>query len=165
MAKGVKGSGKAKAVKETPSAKATKPTNSVSAKAPRKPYPALEERISMGNASIAKLAALCESRGKLIEKTEATLAERKTALARVTADLEKAKAKQEKLLLLKDKKAGTAKTPAQKLSAEERKATRQAAMAAAREAKKEKKAKMAQLLEKLDQSGLTLDEVIDKLEK
>ena len=86
-------------------------------------------------------------------------------LARIATDLEKAKAKQEKLLALRQKKAEKSASPARKLSAEERKAARVAAMAAAREAKKAKNAKMAQLLEKLDQSGITLDEVIDKLEK
>lgn len=54
---------------------------------------------------------------------------------------------------------------APKLSPEARKGARIAAMATAREAKKAKKAKLAQLMEKLDQSGLTLDEALEKLEK
>ena len=91
-----------------------------------------------------------------------TLEERKEALARVTADLEKTKAKHAKLLVRKNDKSEIA---APKLSPEARKAARIAAMATAREAKKAKKAKLAQLMEKLDQSGLTLDEALEKLEK
>jgi len=134
-------------------------------KTPRKPYPALDERVSLSETAIAKLTALYESREKLVKKTETTLTERKTVLARIASDLEKAKAKQEKLLALRQKKANKPAAPAQKLSAEERKAARVVAMAAAREAKKAKNAKMAQLLEKLDQTGITLDEVIEKLDK
>lgn len=152
----------------TKPASAKKPTVTstadTSAKAARKPYPSLDERIKLGESAISKLTSLYESREKLVQKTEATLTERKTVLARIALDLEKAKAKQEKLLALQQKKGDKPAAPAKKLSAEERKAARVAAMAAAREAKKAKNAKMAQLLEKLDQSGITLDEVIDKLD-
>ena len=165
MARGVKGSGKVNPKGRGKAAPTVASEQAGATKAPRKPYPTLEERIAMGNAAVSRLTALCESRGKLIEKTEAALAERKEALARVTADLEKTKAKQDKLLLLKDKKSDASSTPAQKLSAEERKAARLAAVVAAREAKKARKEKMDQLMEKLDQSGLTLDEAFEKLEK
>lgn len=146
-------------VQPTPALAATRPT-----KASRKPYPSIDERIIMSNTAIARLSVLSESRGKLIEKMEATLAERKDALVRIIDDLEKAKAKREKLLLQKNKKSEpSVPNMAHKLSAEERKAARLIAVSAAREAKKANKAKMAQLMEKLDQSGLTLDEVIEKL--
>ena len=170
MPRGVKGSGKSKIAVGIIKGKATTESTvekviAAPIKAPRKPYPTFDERIAVGNAAVLRLTALCESRGKLIEKTEAALAERKEALARVTADLEKTKAKQDKLLLLKDKKSDASSTPAQKLSAEERKAARLAAVVAAREAKKARKEKMDQLMEKLDQSGLTLDEAFEKFEK
>lgn len=54
----------------------------------------------MGDEAIGKLNALYEPREKLVQKTEVTLTERKTVLARIERDLEKAKAKQEKLLAL-----------------------------------------------------------------
>ena len=165
MARGVKGSGKGNPKGSGKAVPMVASEQAGATKTPRKLYPTLEERIAMGNAAVSRLTALYESRGKLIEKTEAALAERKEALARVTADLEKTKAKQDKLLLLKDKKSDASSTPAQKLSAEERKAARLATMATAREAKRAKKARIAQLMDKLDQSGLTLDEAIEKLEK
>lgn len=178
MARGIKGSGKTakttsnadKKPKATKPASAKKPAvtstpDTAAAKAARKPYPSLDERIKLGESAISKLTSLYESREKLVQKTEATLTERKTVLARIATDLEKAKAKQEKLFALQQKKTNKPAASAKKLSAEERKAARQAAVAAAREAKKAKSAKMAQLLEKLDQSGLTLDEMINKLEK
>ncbi len=117
----------------------------------------------MSNTAISRMTTLSESRQMLIVKTEEALAERRDALVRIDADLEKAKAKREKLLLQKNKKSESSVPDTHKLSAEERKAARLAAMSAAREAKKANKAKMAQLMEKLDQSGLTLDEVIEKL--
>ena len=167
MPRGVKGSGKSKIAVGIIKGKATtEPTVekviAAPIKAPRKPYPTFDERIASSEAAITKLLALCESRGKLIEKTEATLVERKEALARVTADLEKAKAKHAKLLVRKNDKSEIA---APKLSPEARKAAKIAAMATAREAKKAKKAKLAQLMDKLEQTGLTLDEALEKLEK
>jgi len=174
MPRGIKGSGKqgkneGKTIKKAMPVQPTavQPTAALATtmptKASRKPYPSIDERITMSNAAIARLMALSESRQKLIVKAEEALAERRDALVRIEADLEKAKAKREKLLLQKNKKSETSASDSHKLSAEERKAARLAAMSAAREAKKANKAKMAQLMEKLDQSGLTLDEVIEKL--
>ena len=167
MPRGAKGSGKSTNAVGITKGKATtvstvEKETATTMKAPRKPYPTIEERIALSEAAITKLTALCESRGNLIEKTKVTLEERKEALARVTADLEKTKAKHAKLLVRKNDKSEIA---APKLSPEARKAARIAAMATAREAKKAKKAKLAQLMEKLDQSGLTLDEALEKLEK
>ena len=167
MLRGVKSSGKSTNAAVTAKDKATteltvEKETATTMKAPRKPYPTIEERIALSEAAITKLTALCESRGNLIEKTKVTLEERKEALARVTADLEKTKAKHAKLLVRKNDKS---EIVAPKLSPEARKAARIAAMATAREAKKAKKAKLAQLMEKLDQSGLTLDEAFEKLEK
>ena len=167
MPRGAKGSGKSTNAVGITKGKATtvstvEKETATTMKAPRKPYPTIEERIALSEAAITKLTALSESRGNLIEKTKVTLEERKEALARVTADLEKAKAKHAKLLVRKNEKSGMA---APKLSPEVRKGARIAAMATAREAKKAKKAKLAQLMEKLDQSGLTLDEAFEKLEK
>ena len=167
MPRGVKGSGKStKAVGITKGKATTVSTvekvTAAPIKTPRKPYPTFEERIALSEAAITKLLALCESRKCLINKTEVALAERKVALARMTADLEKAKAKHAKLLVRKNEKSGMA---APKLSPEARKAARIAAMATAREAKKAKKAKLAQLMDRLEQTGLTLDEAFEKLEK
>lgn len=167
MPRGVKGSGKSTNAAVTARDKATteSTTEKVTAttmKALRKPYPTIEERIALSEAAITKMTAHSESRERLINKTEMILAERKEVLARLTADLEKAKAKHAKLLVRKNDKSEIA---APKLSPEARKTARIAAMATAREAKKAKKAKLAQLMEKLDQSGLTLDEAFEKLEK
>ena len=167
MPRGVKGSGKSKIAVGITKGKATTESTvervtAAPMKAPRKPYPTFDERKASSEAAISKLTTLCESRGKMIEKTEATLAERKEALARVTADLEKAKAKHAKLLVRKN---DISEIAAPKLSPEGRKAARIVAMATAREAKKAKKAKLAQLMDKLEQTGLTLDEALEKLEK
>ena len=167
MPRGAKGSGKSTNAVGITKGKATtvstvEKETATTMKAPRKPYPTIEERIALSEAAITKLLALYESRGNLIEKTKVTLEERKEALARVTADLEKAKAKHAKLLVRKNDKSEIA---APKLSPEARKAARIAAMATAREAKKAKKAKLAQLMDKLEQTGLTLDEAFEKLEK
>ena len=167
MPRGAKGSGKSTNAAVTAKDKATteltvEKETATTMKAPRKPYPTIEERIALSEAAITKLTALSESLGNLIEKTKVTLEERKEALARVTVDLEKAKAKHARLLVRKNEKS---EMEAPKLSPEARKAVRLAAMATAREAKKAKKAKLAQLMEKLDQSGLTLDEALEKLEK
>ena len=167
MPRGVKGSGKSTNAVGITKGKATTESTveketATTMKAPRKPYPTIEERIALSEAAITKLLALCESRGNLIEKTKVTLEKRKEALARVTADLEKAKAKHAKLLVRKNDKPETA---APKLSPEARKTARIAAMATDREAKKAKKAKLAQLMDKLEQTGLTLDEAFEKLEK
>ena len=167
MPRGAKGSGKSTNAVGITKGKATtestvEKVTAVPIRAPRKPYPTFDERIASSEAAISKLTTLCESRGKLIEKTEATLVERKEALARVTADLEKTKAKHAKLLVRKNDKS---EIVAPKLSPEARKAAKIAAMATAREAKKAKKAKLAQLMDKLEQTGLTLDEAFEKLEK
>lgn len=167
MPRGVKGSRKSTNAAVTAKDKATtvstiEKETATPMKAPRKPYPTIEARIALSEAAITKLTALSEFRGNLIEKAEVTLVERKEALARVTADLEKAKAKHAKLLVRKNDKPEIA---APKLSPEARKAARIAAIATAREAKKAKKAKLAQLMDKLEQTGLTLDEALKKLEK
>ena len=167
MPRGVKGSGKSKIAVGIIKGKATTESTvekviAAPIKAPRKPYPTFDERIASSEAAITKLLALCESREQLIKKTEVALTERKEALTRVTADLEKTKAKHAKLLVRKNDKSEIA---APKLSPEARKAARLAAVVAAREAKKARKEKMDQLMEKLDQSGLTLDEAFEKLEK
>ena len=58
-----------------------------------------------------------------------------------------------------------AKEPKPKLSPEERAAQRRETLAKAREAKKARKAQMEALMEKLAQSGKTIEELMAELEK
>lgn len=97
MPRGVKGSGKAAAPKtvkkKTEAVKAPKKT---AAKA-RKPYPSREERIAMADKQIARLTKLNDARKALVAKTEKTLAERQSALAKSTEALNRELAKKERL--------------------------------------------------------------------
>ena len=90
MARGVKGSGAAK----------KEPTGERKA---RKPYPTFDERIAMADAKIKQLEELIQSRAQLIAETEAKLNERKAALTKNQEALEKAKAKKEHLIELKNR--------------------------------------------------------------
>ena len=152
MPRGVKGSGK-------------KPVNAkktATEKKERKPYPTYQERIEAADKKIEQLQKLNVSRKELIAQTEAKLAERKEALAKSQEALEKVLAKREHLVALMNKPA---KDPKPKLSPEERAAHRREALAKAREAKKAQKAQMEALMEKLVQSGKTIEELMAELEK
>ena len=120
----------------------------------RKPYPTFDERIAMADAKIKQLEELIQSRAQLIAETEAKLNERKA--------LEKAKAKKEHLIELKNRPE---KPVRPKGDPAEVKARRQEAAAKAREARKAKKAQMEALMEKLAQSGKTIEELMAELEK
>ena len=98
----------------------------------------------------------------MIAQTEAKLAERKEALAKSQAMLEKVLAKREHLVALMNKPEKQSKP---KLSPEERAAHRREALAKAREAKKAQKAQMEALMEKLAQSGRTIEELMAELDK
>lgn len=148
MPRGVKGSGK-------------KPVNAqktTTEKKERKPYPTYEERIAAADQKIEQLQKLNASREELIAQTEAKLEERKEALAKSQAML----AKREHLVALMNKPE---KQPKPKLSPEERAAHRREALAKAREAKKAQKAQMEVLMEKLAQSGKTIEELMAELDK
>ena len=152
MPRGVKGSGK-------------KPVNAkkpATEKKECKPYPTYQERIEAADKKIEQLQKLNASRKELIAQTEAKLAERKEALARSQEALEKVLAKRERLVALMNKPE---KQPKPKLSPEERAAHRREALAKAREAKKVQKAQMEALMEKLAQSGKTIEELMAELDK
>ena len=102
------------------------------------------------------------SRAALIAQTEAKLEGRKAALAKSQEAVEKAVAKRGRLVTLMNKPA---KEPKPKLSPEERAEHRREALAKAREAKKAQKAQMEALMEKLAQSGKTIDELMEELNK
>jgi len=86
---------------------------------PRKPYPTLEERLTMVDAKIAQLEKLNADRKALIAKTEKTLNERKEALAKSEAQLEKALNKKNKLVAIQNRPESKAQERAVK--AEEKK--------------------------------------------
>ena len=130
----------------------------VSGKKERKPYPTYQERIEAADKKIEQLQKLNASREALIAQTEAKLEERKAA----REALEKVTAKRERLVDLMNKPE---KQPKPKLSPEERAAHRRETLAKAREAKKARKAQMEALLEKLAQSGKTIEELMAELEK
>ena len=125
-----------------------------------KPYPTYQERIEAADKKMEQLQKLIASREALISQTEAKLAERKEALAKSQEALEKVTAKREHLVALMNKPA---KEPKPKLSPEERAAHRREALAKAREAKKTKKAQMEALMEKLAQSGKSIEELMAEL--
>ena len=149
MARGVKGS---RAAKKEPAGE----------RKARKPYPTFDERIAMVDAKIKQLEELIQSRAQLIAETEAKLNERKAALTKNQEALEKAKAKKEHLIELKNRPE---KPVRPKGDPAEVKARRQEAAAKAREARKAKKAQMEALMEKLAQSGKTIEELMAELEK
>lgn len=138
MPRGVKGSGKSSlSEKETMAKRASTSHKTVSmeilSKKPRKPYPSREERITLADARIERLAKLNDKRRTQIEKSEATLNARKAALGKGIAELESAIAKKERLVNFIEKPAKEAKP---KLSPEELKALRVENVARARAAKK-----------------------------
>ena len=151
MPRGVKESGK-------------KPVNTkkpATEKKKRKPYPSYQERIEAADKKIEQLQQLNASREALIAQTEAKLAERKEVRAKSQAMLEKVLAKRERLVALMNKPEKQAKP---KLSPEELAAHRREALAKAREAKKAQKAQMEALMEKLAQSGKTIEELMVELD-
>ena len=68
----------------------------------RKPYPTVEERITLAEAKIAKLEKLNAQRETLVNTTAALLASREEALAKSRAELEKVIRRRERLVSSKD---------------------------------------------------------------
>lgn len=128
----------------------------------RKPYPTYEERIAAADQTIERLTKLNEERAALIARTEAQLAERRSALDKSQVALEKAKAKKERLVAAMNKPV---KEPAPKLTPEERAERRKEALAKAREAKRAEKEKYDALMAALAENGKTIDELLDGLKK
>ena len=155
MPRGVKGSGKPKT--STKAKKAAEPVvEIVPVEKARKSYPTREERIAIAEAQIERLTKLNAARAALIEKTEKTLAERKEALNKSAAALEKVLAKKEHILAIKEK---APKTPKVKLTPEERKER----MAAGRAAKKAEREQLEALAAALKASGKSVDELIAEI--
>ena len=155
MPRGVKGTAKPKTARTAK--KATKP---VQTKKERKAYPSVDERIAMADQSIERLQKLNSERETLIEKTEKTLVDRKSALEKSQTALEKALKKKARLVASKDKPI---KAPKEKLTSEQLTERRKAALAKAREAKKAEKAKYDALMAKLNESGKSVDELLAEL--
>ena len=174
MPRGIKGSGKAKAGVKTDRMASVKtentegtaqiePTAAVTDTAKgRKPYPTHEERLAAAEKQIERLTKLNAERSALIEKTEATLNERRAALAKSEAALEAAKAKKERIIEAMNKLAKETKP---KLSPEERAQRRRDALAKAREAKKAEKEKYEALLFALAERGKSVDDLLEELKK
>ncbi len=139
-------------------------------KKPRKAYPVIEERLRMADAQIEKLTKLSASRQALVAKTEATLNARREALQSSAEALKKVLARKEKLLVLskKPRKAESKK----KLTPEELTEVRREALKKARaareankEVRKQEAAKYASLMQKLKESGKSMDDIIAELGK
>lgn len=162
MPRGIKGSGKPRTTTTKRTKKVETPVVETPESEPivvsktRKSYPSNEERIVMVDQQIERLNKLNASRAALIEKTEKTLNERKDALDKSTAALEKALAKKERLLEMRNKPA---KTPSAKLTPEER----QARMAAGRAAKKAEMEKYAELIAALEENGKSVADLLNEL--
>jgi len=129
----------------------------------RKAYPTLEERIVAADKKIEELTKLIDGRKKLIFTTENKLNLRKAALEKSIADLEEANKKKARLIEIKNRPPKPPKTP--KMDPEERKAQRVAAMAKAREVRAAKKAQADALMEALQSSGKTVDELLAIIKK
>ena len=127
----------------------------------RKPYPTHEERIVMADKAIARVTALIASREALVAETEQKLSERKEALERARNEL--AALQQKKAHIVANQNKPVVSRP--RLTPEERLERQKAALAKARAVRKAAKEKRDALIEKLAQSGKSIDEVLAALEK
>ncbi len=126
--------------------KAVKPVETAVVSTPvktRKPFPSREERVTMAETTIARLEKLNASRKALIEKTEAKLNERKDALQKSEQQLEKAISRRAHLIAMNEKPAKSATARAKK-SAE--------------------KKRLDELMSKLSEKGLSVDDLLSKLD-
>jgi len=169
MPRGVKGSGKATVSKKKVPA-VNQPVEQMElpmqpeqpAMKERKPYPSHVERLAAVDKSIERLTNLNAARVTLIEKTERTLAERKAALAKTEAALDSAKALKERIIAAMNQPS---KAPAVRLTPEERAERRREGLAKAREAKRAEKEKYDALIAALQESGKSVDELLEELKK
>ena len=162
MPRGVKGSGKATTSKKKQLVVEQPVEQPIEAVKERKPYPTHEERLAMADKKIEQLTKLNADRVLLIEKTEKTLADRKAALEKSEAALEEAKALKERIV---ERMNRPAKAPAPKLTPEERAERRKEALAKAREAKRAAKEKYDALIAAIEESGKSVDEVLEELKQ
>lgn len=116
----------------------------LTAKKERKAYPSVDERLAFAEKNIERLTKLNDSRRELIEKTEKTLNERKETLEKSVKALDKEVKKREHLIELKDR----ANDPSPR-----------------RSVKSEEKAQVNKLLSALKESGKTVDEIMEMLNK
>ena len=73
----------------------------------RKQYPDRATRIAMADEKIQRLEKLNEERRQLIAKTEAKLNDRKESLTKSEAELEKVKARRERMIAMQDRPAAS----------------------------------------------------------
>lgn len=151
MPRGIKGSGK-----------------KAKAEPAKRSYPTVAERLEAVDKDIERLTKLNEKREALITSTENTLNARKSALEKSSKALANCKAKKEKLERQASKPAAEKK---KKLTPEERSAARLQALEHARAVRAEKKAarlaedeKYKQLVEKMKETGKTVDDLIEIIE-
>ena len=128
----------------------------------RKAYPTYDERLVIVADDIKKIENLVAKREELVAKTAAILAERQNALESAKDRLTKLSEKQTRLLALKEKAGHKIVRP--KLSSEGRLARMKEGRKKARAARKAEEEKRALLMEKLTQSGKTLDDLLAELD-
>lgn len=110
----------------------------------RKAYPSLDERIAIADKKAADLTKLNSEREALVAKTEKKLEERKVALARSTEQLNKVLARREHLVELKN---------------------RPAAQRGRTAAKSEERKRAEELLSAMKAKGISMEELLAKLEQ
>lgn len=110
----------------------------------RKAYPTLDERIAIADKKVESLTKLNNEREVLVAKTEKKLEERKAALARSTEQLNKVLAHREHLLEIKN---------------------RPAAQKGRSTAKSEERKRAEELLSVMKAKGISMEELLAKLEQ
>ncbi|MBR2570829.1 MAG: hypothetical protein IKE30_01675 [Clostridia bacterium] len=106
---------------------------------PRKTYPSRPERISMAEQKIERLEKLNASRRDLIARSEAKLNDRKAALARTEAQLDKEIRKRDRLIAIEKDPDGRT--------------------AANRQARAAEKAEVAQVIKLMREKGMSLSDI------
>ncbi len=119
-------------------------TETVAVEKTRKAYPSLDERIAMADKKVEDLTKLNSEREALVAKTEKKLEERKVALARSTEQLNKVRARREHLVELKN---------------------RPAAQRGRTAAKSEERKRAEELLSAMKAKGISMEELLAKLEQ
>ena len=107
----------------------------------RKQYPDRATRIAMADEKIQRLEKLNEERRQLIAKTEAKLNDRKESLTKSEAELEKVKARRERMIAMQDRPAASE----------------------SRKARSAEKAELEKLRALLAEKGVTAEELLAKL--
>ena len=107
----------------------------------RKQHPDRATRIAMADEKIQRLEKLNEERRQLIAKTEAKLNDRKESLTKSEAELEKVKARRERMIAMQDRPAASE----------------------SRKARSAEKAELEKLRALLAEKGVTAEELLAKL--